>query len=728
MRISKRLCRAAVTVIVLACLVLSMAAPALAVSVSSFGDISGSAWYYDAVSFVTNKGLFQGTSSTAFSPNGSMTRGMFITVLGRYASVNAAAWRAGTITGSGVNMRSGPDTSYSVVTVLNQGTSVTIEGKSGSWYKVTVGGSTGYVSGDYVSARYHTFSDVGFGEYYAGYAVWAFERGIINGDGSADRFSPNQNVTREQACTILSRFASVMGLSLASKVSTTTFSDDSRISSWAKDSVYTMQRSGIVQGKENGMFSPSGSTTRAEAAAMLQRFDAAAGGYIPPAANPGTGTGSGSNTGTGQGSTSSPSATPAVPDPSTVADTPANIVSGTVGLPSRIIRVGLLVSTQQFSTCVKTVTLTNTNGTGFAYGSMNDARSFVSAGNINETTIKITTDGTNFTVTGASGAALYTGPAPLAIHPVSSGKAITSVNGEYKYNGDFELRQAYYVPGSITVINYVDVEDYVKGVIPYEFSNAWPVETLKAAAIVSRSHIMTANRNAYAQYGMDIVCNDGSQLYQGRGRTVSESYFATSDAAVDATANLYLTYGGKICTGFFSSSDGGATEDGAHIFGGNYGYLVGKLDPYEQAAKGQISNYTYSITNARTGSTMKALASSLGLGTIAKDGIKVNTYPATGNVESVVITDENGKSATIGFGTSVDRWGFLSKFGFTAYSYRYMVTYDAASDSFTCTRLGWGHNVGMSQWGAYAMAQYYGKNYQQILGFYFTGTSLQYGA
>ena len=82
---------------------------------------------------------------------------------------------------------------------------------------------------------------------------------------------------------------------------------------------------------------------------------------------------------------------------------------------------------------------------------------------------------------------------------------------------------------------------------------------------------------------------------------------------------------------------------------------------------------------------------------------------------------------TIDQTTSIGRWDFLSMFGFTAYSYRYSVTYDASTDSFTCKRLGWGHNIGLSQYGAYAMAANYGKNYQEILGFYFEGSHLQYG-
>ena len=115
-------------------------------SAASFTDVSSSAWYASAVNFVTSRGLFQGVSSTQFSPNGVMTRAMFITVLGRYAKVDPDSWLAGQIDGSGVNMRSGPGTGYGVVAVLSRGATVTLAGKSGDWYKVKRGGQTGYVS------------------------------------------------------------------------------------------------------------------------------------------------------------------------------------------------------------------------------------------------------------------------------------------------------------------------------------------------------------------------------------------------------------------------------------------------------------------------------------------------------------------------------------------------------------------------------------------------------
>lgn len=693
------------------CLLAGMIQPAAAASVSDFQDVSSSAWYYDAVSYVVSKGLFNGTSSATFTPSGTMTRGMFAAVLGRYAGVDPSAWCAGKITGSAVNLRSGAGTGYAAIATLSKGTTVTITGKTGDWYKVKYGSSTGYVFGDYLSPTYHCFDDVDYGMYYAGYIIWGYEKGIIDGM-SATSFAPNQNITREQICKLLAGYADTAGITLKTDNAAVTFTDQSSISSWAASGVSAMQKAGVITGEKDGSgyrFRPKSNATRAEAAAIFQRFASA-------------GTGSGSDPGSDPGSSGG--------DTSEA----ASFLSAGIACKAETVRVGILVNTQSYKRAVQTVTLENTTGSQFEYGTFGSDRSFNKLGTISSSKLTITTNGSTFTVKNASGSVVYTTNANLAIHPVASGSAITKVNGGYRYFGDFELRQAYNASGYISVISYVNIEDYVKSVLPYEFSTSWPTETLKAAAVATRSYVMSSDWTVYSKYGFDVMNDTSAQCYNGRGKTYSESYFSATDAAVSATTGVYLTYNSsgtnRICTAFYSACDGGATEDAAHIWGTSYSYLIGKVDPYEQAAASQATNYQQTITVSRTGSAMTALAEKVGLGstTIAKDGIKIQTYPATGNVKSITITGTNGRTATINQSTSFDRWDFLSAVGFTAYSYRYYVTYNASADTFTVTRYGWGHNVGMSQWGAYAMGRYYNKNYQEILGFYYTGTHLQYGA
>ena len=634
--------RALRTLAVAAALLCAMAlAPltgARAASAGDFGDVSSGAWYYDAVDFVAKKGLFSGTSPTEFSPKVNMTRGMFITVLGRYVGVDDASWRAGTVTGNDVNLRKGAGTSTDVIGSLDKGDTVTILSKSKNWYQVKAGSKTGYVSADYLKPKYHVFSDVSYDSYYAGYAIWAFEKGIVSGDGSESVFSPNKSVTREQVCTFLNRFADVFGISLADKTGQTAFLDDGSISGWAKDSVYAMQRYGVVEGDKQGDFMPRDPANRAQAAAMFQRFDAACGGYAPPKATE------------KPKETEKPSATEKpkedAPKPEEGKDTPVSVLDKKVDIQSDTIRVGVLANNKSMDSTVKKVTLKNVKGSGFEYGSMDGSRRFTAAGSVADSSVTITISGKEFTVT-AGGETVYTASGKVAIHPVGADKPITCVDNndgnsgnDYRYYGSFEMVPAYDKAGYIAVVNYVDIEDYVKGVLPYEFVNSWPAEALKAAAVSARSYVMSYDWSIYSKYGYDIVSGAGTQLYRGRAITYKESYFTATDAAVDATAGQYLTYKGKICIGAFSSCNGGKTCSAKEVYGIDYPYLVSKTDPYEQAAK---KDFTV----------------------------------AGGNYEQTVKAS---------------------------------------------------HKVGLSAWGAYAMDKYYNKDYKTILGFYYVGTALQYGA
>lgn len=711
--------RRLIALLLLASLAACLMLPASAASVGDFSDVAANAWYYDDVAYVVRQGLYAGVDGTHFAPQDTMTRGMFITVLGRYAGVDPAAWCAATVTGAGVNLRAGAGTTSSVLTTLPKGTGVTLLGTSGSWYYVQYGSTKGYISGDYIQPTYHRFTDVGYDAYYAGYAIWAYEKGIVSGMGSSSRFAPREDISREQICRLLGGYARCAGVTLPSAVAAVTFTDQSSISSWATSDVAAMQRADVVRGERYGAgyaFRPGSNATRAEAAAMFRRFASAAGSSGTGGADTPTPTSSPGSSGTGgaSGGTSSAAATP---------------VSGTVSVKATTLRVGILVNTRSVRQAVASVKLENTNGSGFQYGTYGSDRTFTAAGTLSASTLTITTNGSVFTVKDGSGTVVYTGGGNLALRPVASGKPLTRVNGGNRYFGDFELRQAYTASGYISVINCVPVEDYVKGVIPYEYSAGWPAEALKAAAVTARNFAMAQDWSIYSSYGFDVTGNTGAQTYLGRG-THPESYFSATDAAVDATRGQYLTYNGRLCVTNYFSSDGGATEDAAHVWGTSYAYLVGKVDPYEEAVASQASYYTKTISLGRTGSAMRTLASNAGLGstTIAKNGIKIETYPATGNVKSITLTGENGRTVTITQSTSYDRWSFLKDFGFTAYSYRFSVTYDAGTDTFTCTRRGWGHNVGLSQWGAYSMARYYGKDYMDILGFYYTGTHLQNGA
>ena len=178
--------------------------------VPNFIDINGH-WAKEHILFTVSRGLFSGISETTFSPNTTLTRGMFVTALGRLAGINPA---------------------------------------------------------DYQNRK---FTDVKADAYYAPYVNWAASKGIVSGTTSST-FAPDSNITREQMAVIMKNYADKMGYSIPKTLEAVTFADNAQISSWAKDAVKAMQQAGILAGKVNNRFDPKGNATRAEAATVLHRF------------------------------------------------------------------------------------------------------------------------------------------------------------------------------------------------------------------------------------------------------------------------------------------------------------------------------------------------------------------------------------------------------------------------------------------------------------------------
>ena len=326
---------------------------------------------------------------------------------------------------------------------------------------------------------------------------------------------------------------------------------------------------------------------------------------------------------------------------------PASAVDTNVTL-----RVGLTISGQSSFADPK---LENAEGaTGYTIGTMNGT-AFSGSKSISNTqlTIRLVEDAFQVSDT-ATGTVLYTSAAGadhLAIRPNSD---LTWFKG-YKWNGDFVYRRA--SGSSITVINYVGLEDYVKGVLPYEIDPDWPAEAQKAQAVCARSFALgTSKHNEYYE-----LCNTTNcQVYLGANRAT-----AASDAAVDATRGQYLTYNGEPVIGYFFSSDGGATEDAVNVWGGDYPYLQGKEDPYET----HDSSWTETFTAEEI--RQKLLNAGYTIGTVAN--VEVTKRTDTDNVNEVTVTDTDGHKVVI------QRDDCRTVFGLD--SIRYTITPNAAKNA-----------------------------------------------
>ena len=178
---------------------------------TGFNDVKTTDWYADAVAFVVEEKLFEGTSANAFEPNSAMTRSMLVTVLGR----------------------------------MNGGE---IKGNA-------------------------SFTDVAAGAWYTDSIAWAADNGIVNGVGDG-QFAPNQSITREELAVMMYNYAkfSKADVSNTSNTEVAKLADYQKSSAWAQTAMAWAYNTGLIQGDENNLLNPQGTATRAEVATILQRY------------------------------------------------------------------------------------------------------------------------------------------------------------------------------------------------------------------------------------------------------------------------------------------------------------------------------------------------------------------------------------------------------------------------------------------------------------------------
>ena len=341
-------------------------------------------------------------------------------------------------------------------------------------------------------------------------------------------------------------------------------------------------------------------------------------------------------------------------------------------------------------------------------------------------------------------------------------KTVTWFKG-YRYYGDFRYERV--DGGDLVVSNQVSLDDYAKGVVPHEMSPSWPLEALKAQAVAAKNYALTISSGKHSKYHFDVCNGTCCQVYRGRNNASD-----ATDRAVDETRGVYVWYGGKLAETYYYASNGGASEDVKNVWGSNYPYLIGTQDAYEAAIAGSISNYNWTVTYTPAQLASRLQARGYDMGNVVS--LKVTQFTPLGNVFSVEMKDENGKTQLFtrerartilglnsmrfqiggGAGTAgyyVDDNGqtlpalqgswIIGGDGKTAQlgtsSGYYAITGSGTGllpaggssagtpGSFTITGSGNGHHVGMSQWGANAMAKQ-GLGYQDILRFYYAGIDI----
>jgi stage II sporulation protein D len=278
---------------------------------------------------------------------------------------------------------------------------------------------------------------------------------------------------------------------------------------------------------------------------------------------------------------------------------------------------------------------------------------------------------------------------------------IILINGR-RFRGNIELIKK--ENARLMAVNYIGLEDYIKGILYHEASHYWPMEALQAQAIVSRSYaVYQMHENKLKDY--DVTSDIYSQVYGGKA-----SERARTNNAVDATSGEVIAYKNKVVPAYFHAVCGGHTEDASLLWDIDLPPLKGVSCNF--CKDSPHFNWHYVLTLEEI--EQKLLDAGLKI-----SGIK--HIAILGKDTSGRITDLNIVSGKKDFKISAK--DFRNIIGpniikSTNFSVN-VIKHDAVFEGF-----GWGHGVGLCQWGAYFMAKQ-GYTTEQILKYYYPGIDVK---
>jgi stage II sporulation protein D len=272
------------------------------------------------------------------------------------------------------------------------------------------------------------------------------------------------------------------------------------------------------------------------------------------------------------------------------------------------------------------------------------------------------------------------------------------------YRGEVKLVSG---SGGLTVINDLNLEDYVASVVGKEMYPIWPLEALKAQAVAARSYAIFQQQ--HPKYKLfDVLSTTTSQVYAGLDGEAN-----TTQTAAQATAGQVLTYQGKVIESVFHSASGGHTENSEDVWMKAVPYLRGVPD-FDQAAP--VFQWNLALTASQVRQRIPGIGDIISITPVKTTPIgRVKILKVQGSRGALLM---KGSDARRALGIKSTYFSAKPEFGPVA------GTKGARPIGFQIVGQGSGHGLGMSQWGAYGLAMQ-GKLYQAILAHYFQGVSLK---
>ena len=299
---------------------------------------------------------------------------------------------------------------------------------------------------------------------------------------------------------------------------------------------------------------------------------------------------------------------------------------------------------------------------------------------------------------------------PILVRPVQ-GSSFVSINNLKRkgqqafYRGYIELTRSKKNISKFAIVNVLSLKNYLRGVVPNEMPVKFGLEALKAQAVAARSYVMRQmERNI--NKGYDVVDSVTNQVYLDEQylMTVWKNSYTDNinkiKMAVLQTKGEYLSYDGKVADALFFSTSPGVTENSEEVFSSKEPYLRSVESKWDSISPSYTSQKTY---------TLNEFYSKLGLGYSSVLNIKIISTTQTGRIQKISI---NGKEFT---GSTVcSKLSLKSTF--------FEIKQDG--NNVIINNKGYGHGVGMSQYGAQGMAKE-GYKYDEILKHYYTNIEIK---
>ena len=274
--------------------------------------------------------------------------------------------------------------------------------------------------------------------------------------------------------------------------------------------------------------------------------------------------------------------------------------------------------------------------------------------------------------------------------------ATLRINGK-NYRGLFEF---YPVERGILVVNEIPVEDYLVGLINCEISSLWPIEAVKAQAVIARSYALyqkDARRNALYHLESSVM----DQVYDGIDIEDSRAFRAVSE-----TAGEVLVYGGSIIQAFYHSNCGGHTESAENVWGADIPYLQGVECRY--CLHTPSSRWEIVLPLKK----IEALLKNAGFQASGLKGVRISRINRSGRVMEMTFSAAKGE-------LTMSAVNFRKAIGYTVIKSTNF-TFRQKGDDLLFSGSGNGHGVGLCQWGSKQRAGD-GFNYREILAYYYPG-------